>query len=144
MALNVADVSIFPCNFIGITVQQLWEMSHYWAQSKSIRGKTLRHASYVYCAVFHPNQKQRPLVVTGAEDGGIRMWHRDTGEMLAVLKVRRALEVVYLCVCTCKCVDVALLVFLCVPPSVKGYVGVGMKRSGQASSIRQVVGLCMQ
>jgi WD40 repeat protein len=41
--------------------------------------KTLQHASFVYCAAFHPVDR---MIVTGAYDSIIRFWDQDAGSVL--------------------------------------------------------------
>ena len=67
---------------------QVWELRLYSHRTKSIRPLVLRHPCYCYTADFHPNQKLHPLVATGAYDSSVRLWSRNTGQVLAAFQVR--------------------------------------------------------
>lgn len=45
----------------------------------------LQHWSYVYCAAFHPTMKNPRLVVTGSYDHKVRIWDRETTNLLMEL-----------------------------------------------------------
>lgn len=62
-------------------------MGHDSDEASAQQPIVLRHACYCYTAEFHPNQRMHPIIATGAYDGVVRLWARDSGHMLAQIQV---------------------------------------------------------
>eukprot|EP00798_Chlamydomonas_sp_ICE-L_P026075 gene26075-11778_t len=74
------DRAFVTCSSDGTA--KIWELRLYNPMKKTICPTVLRHPSYVYSADFHPNQKAHPIVVTGSYDRLIRLWSRNTGQVV--------------------------------------------------------------
>lgn len=78
--------ALLSCSSDGTA--KVWELQHYSKVTRAIRPNVLRHASFVYAAEFHPNQKSHPFIVTAGYDGLIHLWDRASGQKIVSTKVR--------------------------------------------------------
>ncbi|MEW5304430.1 MAG: hypothetical protein WDW36_007041 [Sanguina aurantia] len=67
---------------------KVWDVGHSGGDAALLQPVVLRHACYCYTAEFHPNQRQHPLIATGAYDGAVRLWATASGQMVAQVQAQ--------------------------------------------------------